>query len=740
MGDGDHVEVDLQRADAAASALEALRNALDQNVPAILTAISNLRGNGADLPAPSALQQLQGRAPQDAAEMRTAARLATEMNNQLLSQHPPISVTGKLDLGTAWDPQALNAADAKYEAQALKLAEQDEDAKASRAAIQAIQQDVQDHLDATDPNDQAWLTAFYNESAPQVANLATVLHNQDAAGVRNYDNRFAVLTQSDQQIMSTFANGLAAADKAGLSPQAVQQIANAPNLWSAAMLVKFGPDGSKWATAEQNPGDPQKLDQPSLLAQLTGAVYEAQSTGKLQLPLGGFAYDPNVTGSDYRKLQDAAASFDPLTALLQRDAENRDAAWQVLGGKDGNGIAKQLLNEGAVPGGGNATIFSYSNESPNRDGRFPATFTGIAPNGKIPEDGIVLRNTIPSSVAASFLNAATSAGRGTGDPSDPINPYRLSAQAAVNIIDNTAPPWSDDNGTPQPSYDPAVEDALSNTAQRYMLDLAQSTTNTGPSKVVPFGDENGQPWSIYINGAASETGQHPFASTPLSTFLQQICADPARAGNLSAAAKTQMGNYYALSETGQLPPGLSGARPDQEMASLLGRIQVEMNNDDIQGKRQLDEQHAEYNSMIKFAEDSSKFLPYVGDAADKAKDPVLDMASLLGVPTTFSTNNASNAQQIDDHNLAVDETQVHVPMVQALINTGVIPPSELQGKPWFQHGQIVLTGSNATDFNAWYENNNGKWDLQTREDEYQHAIELQQRINETSIQAGEGSG
>lgn len=737
---GDHVQVDLQKADAAASALEGLRDALAQNAQAILTAISNLRGEGADLPPPSALQKLQGRAPQDAAEMRTVARLAEELNQQMRSMQPPIIVSGMFELDASWDPKSLDAADAKYEAQALKLAEDNKDPKAARAAIQAIQQDVQDHLDSTDPADQAWLSAFYNQSAPQVANLASVLHNQDAGGIRNYNNRFAVLTQSDQQILSTFANGLAAADKNGLSPQAVQQITNAPNLWSSAMLVKFGPNGSKWATAEQNPGDPRKLDQPSLLAQLTNSVYEAQSHGKLQLPLGGYHYDPMVTGSDYTQLQDAAANYDPLTALLQRDAENRDASWQVLGGKDGNGIAKQLLNEGVVPGGGNATIFTYSNDAPNRDGRFPAQFTGIGPNGQIPEDGIALRNTIPASVVASFLNASTSAGRGAGNPDDPINPYKLSAQSAVNIIDNTAPPWSDNNGTPQPSYDPAVVDALSNTAQRYMLDLARSTTNTGPSAVVPFGDQQGQPWAIQIRGASSATGDHPFDNTPLSNFLQEICADPKKAGTLSAAAKTQMGNYYALGQNGQLPKDLVGSRPDQEMASLVGRIQVEMNNDDIHGQRQVDEQHAEYNSMIKFAEDSAKFLPVVGDAADKAKDPVLDAADLLGVPTTFSTDNASNAQQIDDHNLAVDETQVHVPMVQALINTGAIPQSQLQGKPWFQHGQVILTGNNASDFNEWYQSNNGKWNLQNLEDQYQHAIELQQRIAETSIPAAQGSG
>ena len=65
---------------------------------------------------------------------------------------------------------------------------------------------------------------------------------------------------------------LATARLAGLSPEAVQAIANAPDAWSAAMLVKFGPPGSLWATGE--PETPQNPDGLSLLAQRANHVYE----------------------------------------------------------------------------------------------------------------------------------------------------------------------------------------------------------------------------------------------------------------------------------------------------------------------------------------------------------------------------------------------------------------------------------------------------------------------------------
>jgi hypothetical protein len=156
---GDHVKVDLQRANAAASALEGLWDALAQHVPAILTAISNLRSEGATLPPPTALQQLQGRSPQDAAEMRAAARIATVMNNQLLAQQPPIIVTGKLDLGTSWNIQALDSAAATADAQALLTAQTSTGKQAARTAILGVTQDLADHQ-----GDTRYLTAFWSQN------------------------------------------------------------------------------------------------------------------------------------------------------------------------------------------------------------------------------------------------------------------------------------------------------------------------------------------------------------------------------------------------------------------------------------------------------------------------------------------------------------------------------------------------------------------------------------------------
>jgi hypothetical protein len=78
---------------------------------------------------------------------------------------------------------ALDNAVAKADARALAAAEASGNPKAAaRAAIQAIQLDIQDHVDAGSSG-AAWLKEFCNHAAPQVADLALTLHGEDGQGM-----------------------------------------------------------------------------------------------------------------------------------------------------------------------------------------------------------------------------------------------------------------------------------------------------------------------------------------------------------------------------------------------------------------------------------------------------------------------------------------------------------------------------------------------------------------------------
>jgi hypothetical protein len=674
------VGVDPELVAKAATALEQLRDALAANVPTIVNTMSEYNA-GVNT---AVLQQAQARSVVDAEDMRSRARLA-----QLWLQQS-VNLVGQGLVDIPWSGPDLINADAQAEALALAQAQSSKDPKVAAAAIQAIEQDLKDHM-----GDTAWLQAFYNNAAPYVANLATMLHNNDVNS-KDFNSRFTVLTKADQQVMATFAAGLAAADKSGgLSPDAVQAIANAPDIWSAAMLVKFGPPGSSWATSEATAA--QNPDGLSLLAVLTSSVYRAMQAGKLQIPLGGGYGSYGI--QDRNQLQDTLANYDPLAVMLQADAQNKNAAWQVMGdtnpayGNIGPSLARLLMwNNGDLPG----LDARFFRGEPNDRGQYPGYFN-VSPPGKS-LDGYpptIVLNFLDPAVAGSFLDAATSAPRGTSIDA------QYSAQAAVTIIDNTPSP----NGHGV-QLDPAIQRALTDTALRYMLDLGMSARNTGPSFAVSPGPGGLPVWAIHINGQGDNNA--------LSAFLEQIASNDGNLATLNAAAKVTFGNIYAQMQLGTLPASLKNAAPDEAMARLLGRIDTAANNDGIDLMTNLDEQHKEYNDMLTLAEDSLKFLPGVGDVADKALEPTRDVLDLVGIPRQFSTDNAAKAQVIDTQSFADNSTQIHVSMVQGLFNNGAkdLLSSAQQANAqlasqgqaqWLQNGQIVLTKDNYSQFDEWYQ-------------------------------------
>jgi hypothetical protein len=684
------VGVDPERVAQAATALEQLRDALTVNVPVIVNTMSEY-GQGGGL---GILKQAQSRSVDDAAEMRARARLAALW----LAQNVSVTAGGLVDI--PWSGPALDDADATAEAQALAAAESDKNPAAAMAAIQAIEADLKDQLDALGSGDslsqqgaREFLKTFYNTAAPQVANLAATLH-QDGANPQLEPNQYTVLTKAAQQIMTTFGAGLAATDKNGLlSAPAVHDIADAPDIWSSSMLVRFGPPGSQWATQEGT----GSLAQPSLLAQITDTVVKDEQNGTLRIPLGSQYNRYELMGPDgYDQLMNTLASYDPLTAMLQADTQNKNAAMQVMGGQQGAALAKMLLSQNYY---GGAIDGSFQQGAPNDKGQYPGFFALVPPGSKltslIGDEGV---NEVDPQLFANFLNASTSGARG-GGPASLANPAYASAMAAMNIIANTPAPK---DGMQD---DPAIQQALLATAQRYMLDLAQSLTN-------PYGSgirspETNMPvWHVLINAQGGD-------STALSKFLQQISANSADAAALDASAKVTFGNIYAQSQLHTLPAWFDGAQANNAMAGLLGRIQTEANNVGINLAKDTDAQNAEYNQILQLTEDSAGSLPIVGDAADAVIDPAKDLLGLLGVPTEFSTDNAASAEQIDSQDFADQSTQIHVSMLQGLLSNGasdLLANAQLhsQSQPasqqWLRGNQIVLTKQDYGAFLDWYQN------------------------------------
>ena len=706
MSGSDEVGVDPDRLSQAAGALENLRDVLAANVPIIVSTMNEYWSSGAGSPISLApLQQAQSRSVDDATQMRTR----TDLAQAWLAQGVSLAGSGMVNI--PWSGPDLDSADASVQAQALATAEAEsvKNPKAAQATIAAIQREISEHV-ADGPNGTDWLADFYNDAGPSVAALATTLHNMQ---VPSYQNRFTVLSAQDQKIVATFGQGLAAADRAGkLSPEAVSAIANAPDAWSAAMLVKFGPPGNLWATGEPaTPGNPDGL---SLLTQLTNHVYEQEQQGNLKIPLGTMG---RYGIEDRDQLEDTLAAYDPLNVMLQADAQNKNAAWQVMGGKDGPALAKMLLG-------------SENGDLPNMDGRFvqgpmndqgqlAGYFIMLPPGKSVPENlswGQIVLNWPDQKVVGQFLDAATSAPRGND-----LN-ARYSAQAAMNIILNTPSPIGDGGIT----EDPAVQQALLHTAQRYMLDLAQSTTYTGSSAVVNYGNDPSMPYVLQINGDGDGT-------TPLSSFLQQIMSNGTDAKVMTGSTVSAMSQYYALYAQGKIPPNLSD--PDVSMASLYARLTVEAGNVKLNTATLSDEQAAEINSEIDFAKDAVTWVPVVGDYADKAES----VASLFGISTELPTDHALTVQQSNEQNFAVTESNVNVPLVQALLNANAIPAKDLNyTSPWLVNGRIDLSQPNAAaDFATWLNSHPDIKDkLDTRVSQYQTQMGIQEGIAENKAGSG----
>jgi hypothetical protein len=721
---GEEIGVDVERMQQMASALVNLRDVLAANVPVIVSTMNQAWSSGTGQPISlMALQQAVGKSAEDASDILTRAEMAEAYQAQADTR-----LSGGM-VNIPWDPSAaqLDAVSPNAIAQDLAAAEA-ESAKnpvAARARIEAIQEEIQDHLDMGSQG-TAWLTSFYNQASPQVANLAAILNREDG-GTLAANGEPQMLGEQDQKILNTFASGLAYADKNGtLSPTAISAYAKAKNLWSVGMLFQFGPRGSAYGTQET--GTAPNVT-PNLLAQVTTAIELARKPGGYSIPLTGVSTDSE--GDVY--VTQTLKEFDPAQAMLTLATQNGVAAREVLGDPTmvdgvpaGQLIASNLMLR---PTSAFYAIYTGKGGGPE-DGFFPepfpsSYFRGSPTDFSAPTYAQSHPVTISPSVIGSFFNVATSAPRGTD------NAAYDSAEAALNLVAATPPPS-------QANLPPAIRQALLVTAQRYMYDLGESCSNVsgtgqaGSSSqpaanlVTHLNSNHGLPWVINV---ASGSGNN----TTLATFLQQITSDPTDCGVLMASAKTALSNYFGLMAVGKLPPDLTD--PAGNMAGLIGQIYTQSDYVGIQGQAAIDAQHAEYNALLSFAESQVTNIPGIGSTLGTAQSTLGALG--LNLPQ-FSTDNAANTSEQDLQDFAVDQLEINVPMIQGMLNSGAIPTSDLPSQPcpWLQNGQLIFKNpDDVTEFIQWSQTLNttkvGGLTFEAYVNIFQNAMKVQS--DETSI-------
>jgi len=656
MGD-EYAGVDPLRMAKAAAALENLRDVLAANAPKI---VNTMNGYGSPISL-SLLPQAQARSVIDAADMRARSNLAQKL-------YETASLNACLTMvQIPWDGAAVDAANAQADAQLLTSAEQNPNSEQALADIQAVADDVNDHVKE---NDSTYLSDFYNQAGPQVAGLAGVLHNLNGSAKDiPVSAMFAsTFSKQDQQILNSFATGLAYVDSKGmLQPSTIKQLTATSTLWSMGMLVKYGPNGAAWSTA-----DPTQQSQ-NFLAQLTMAEYNAEQNGTLRIPLGP-TKDP-LPDAGNQLVAQGLAQYDPLSALLQADAENKTAAMQLLSGPDGGKISSFLINP--IDGAG----VRYSMPLGSTAGYFTVVGPNERPPGSFP---LVYDVTFDQQAVGNFLDAATSAPRGGSVQAE------QSAWAAYNIIGNTQAPYVGDGGPL--GVTPSVRAALMATYGRYLPDLAYGAYGSQRDPVFQSG--NGQPYVIGVS------------STQLDAFLSEISLNKNDLTQMQAMASLAMGSSIGVVSQGGTIPGL--ASPSQGFASLYARISTDAANVGITVAQQQDLHNQMLNQMISLAETGFGMIPGGGTTMTVSKDLLSVTAPFL---PQFPTDLESNAVTAANTQQGMNELLAEIPLVRGLMATGALPdppppgafdangnPTPAFGDWWSTHSNEVVGGKPLADW------------------------------------------
>lgn len=679
---GQEVGVEPGRIDKAATALENLRNALETHVPVIIKTMNSYWpeiGTPLDL---GPLHRAKARSVDDAAGMRERSRAAQNW----LHQHIGLA---NLSVATIpWDTKDLAPADAKYDAQTLAQAEAESrsNPQLARQQIQAVQYDIQYHVDT---HDTKWLQDFYNQASPQVANLAATLNSEDGKNA-------VVLSAQDQKVLKTFATGLAATDKAGkLSDPAIHAYAKANNLWSVGMLFKFGPPGSAYGKQESWQITPKQAEKegknpsvkPNLLSQVTTAIEMARIKGGYTIPLTG----PHVgAGALYGPTtSQALAKWDPAQTLLTLATQNGSAAREVLAGPNGQKIAAELmanprttykpLHVDADTGQPNGFQVSTSSN--------PGPTTTLRNSNK---SGLV--NLLDQNTVGNFLDAATQGPDPKNTPPIGTKPVDFdAAQAALHII--TATPNSKNAALSKP-----VRSALMNTFGRFMPDIAASVNSSDQEKFpYAYQPSSGDPFIFTI----------PNDGNTLQRFLQQIVVDKSDGLRVQTAVLSRFGTAFGQ-QMKYGPSGITSSDLAADFSGLYAEVDTAEKNLKYYGATRKDLRNEALNNLISAGESSLNALPVpTGEAAKAAWN--LKGCAFSQLPN-LSTDNAAKAAKVFGKGEAEREISIEIPMVQGLIDEGLVKPDP----DWTRNGKIDLTIKGApAKFSNWWERAKGDYVFNT---------------------------
>lgn len=321
-------------------------NALAQNLAGNLSKITSIvaAANG-HVRGAGNVQLWTSKARDDANDMSSRAREAWELVRKGKAYRPPnfapVLSPGMVKLD--WSATSKSGRQAQQDARDLNLGK-----NATRDQLAAAARSIANHK-----NDELYLSQFWANADPHVAQqLARILHGQDMKAGGGPDQP---LSKSSKKILADLAVGVAAATKLDTLPvdkkAALENALENPpghDMWSSAMLFKYGPNGSQYDSSFLRAMAAKALDwrhtygkMPSLVSKdhyeaPAGAWYTSLGITGPWLSMDGiYAHQQEMrpgaqTGADWDRLANVVAENDPAATILDRVGENAAASRALL--------------------------------------------------------------------------------------------------------------------------------------------------------------------------------------------------------------------------------------------------------------------------------------------------------------------------------------------------------------------------------------------------------------------------
>jgi hypothetical protein len=324
------------------SSLQQLSNnlgVLAQNLEGNLSKIVSLvTTSGGHVNGSGSISMWATKARDDANDMSSRAREAWELVRQGKAYRPPnfspVFSPGMVDID--WAGTSKSGRQGQQDAKDLNLGK-----SATREQLAAAARSVANHK-----GDKVYLTQFWANADPKlVQQLARILHAQDM--VNGKPNQ-PPLSKSSKKILADLAIGVAAATRLDTLPadkkNSLESAIENPqdhDMWSSAMLFKYGPDGSKYDPSFLKAMGAKALDWRSSYGGMPSRVSPnmyAAPDGAWYTSLGIVGPWPTTGGG--RNVQDwdhsarTVADNDPAASILDRVGQNSAASRALLQSKE----------------------------------------------------------------------------------------------------------------------------------------------------------------------------------------------------------------------------------------------------------------------------------------------------------------------------------------------------------------------------------------------------------------------